>query len=340
MFREITLNGDARTRGETHGRLLAEEIRAAVEIYLRLLPQPIPVLADLAIAFRRHIVDYARDYAVELDAIAAAAEVPPWQIYALNARTELLNAAHAGNAGECTAVYFEQPRLLAQNWDWLAALEPLCVLARIRRSDGHRFITFTEPGMLAKIGMNHCGLGVCLNILDAPTARAAVPVHVVLRAVLDAADLAQARDRIARAGLNKASHLLLADDQGGCCGIEFAPAATHALAPRDGVLVHTNHYLAEPQRRPRNPQSTSYCRLDTARARLAAIPRRDLQTLRELLLDSSEGHASINSPYRERADFAGMSAGTVASVIMDLPARTLHVSRGNDPWRVFQQVPL
>jgi isopenicillin-N N-acyltransferase-like protein len=181
MFPQITLSGDPGERGLEHGRLLAGEIQQTVELYLRYFATPEAEIVSMAEEYSRAVREYNVDYATEIEAIAEAADLPPWKIYALNARTEIINR----KAPECTALYFARNRILGQNWDWLAELEPLCVIATIVRPDGHWIVTLIEPGMLAKIGMNSCGLGVCLNILLQPHGSTGVPVHVVLRAVLD-----------------------------------------------------------------------------------------------------------------------------------------------------------
>ena len=54
--------------------------------------------------------------------------------------------------------------LLAQNWDWHPDLSASTVIWIVEHDDSW-FATLTEAGILAKIGLNDAGLGVCLNIL-------------------------------------------------------------------------------------------------------------------------------------------------------------------------------
>ena len=54
--------------------------------------------------------------------------------------------------------------LLAQNWDWHPDLRASTVVWIVEHDD-RWFATLTEAGILAKIGLNSAGLGVCLNIL-------------------------------------------------------------------------------------------------------------------------------------------------------------------------------
>jgi len=335
MFRQITLAGDPAERGLEHGKLLAAEIQQTVELYLRYFARPEAELISAADEYCRAVRDYTSDYATEIEAIAEGADLAPWKIYALNARTEIINTS----APECTAMYFARNGILGQNWDWLAALEPLCVLATIVRPDGHWIVTLIEPGMLAKIGMNSCGLGVCLNILHQPHAPVSVPVHVVLRAVLDSMSIEQAKQEILRSGNDKASHLLLGDSRGSCFGMELAARAVHELKPANDLLVHTNHYLTPGVAEP-DPESTTRDRLARAQSLGGSAVNQSAEDMRGILLDMSDGERSINSTYRSRNDFAGMDAGTVATLVMDLPNNVLHISQGNNPQRKFTRLEL
>ncbi len=335
MFPQLTLSGDAAARGLEHGQTLAAQIQATVELYLRLFDRPQADIVALAEHYSRVIREYNPDNATEIEAIAEGASLAPWQIYALNARTEILNGA----APECTALYFARSGILGQNWDWLSALEPLMVLATLVRPDGHWIVTLTEPGMLAKIGINSCGLGVCLNILHQPHGNTGVPVHVVLRAVLDSTSIEQAKQEVLRSGNDKASHILLADAHGECAGMELTTEAVHTLSPRNGVLAHTNHYLTAGVADP-DPESTTRDRLSRAEALGAAADEQSVEDMRRILLDTADGERSINSRYRNRDDFSGMQAGTVATLIMDLPGRVIHVAQGNDPQRAFTRLEL
>ena len=89
--------------------------------------------------------------------MAAGAGVPLKALLALNARTEVM--AGVGPT-ECSVV--GAGGLLAQNWDWHP--ESATVIQIVEHDQGW-FVTLTEAGILAKIGLNDAGLGVCLNLL-------------------------------------------------------------------------------------------------------------------------------------------------------------------------------
>ena len=117
------------------------------------------------------------------------------------------------------------------------------VIIRYAYPDGRNIITLTEPGMLAKIGLNNSGLGVCLNFMISSHELNGVPVHIVLRAILECTGIDDAREQIGRTGTGKSSHFLVGDDKGQCFGMEFAAGNCTEIGSQNGVLVHTNHCI-------------------------------------------------------------------------------------------------
>ena len=88
-------------------------------------------------------------------------------------------------ANVCTALCFQPTALLGQNWDWSSQLENLAVLLQIRVSENMTIQMLTEPGIIGKIGMNSQGIAACLNILLLNKPLDGVPIHIVLRSILE-----------------------------------------------------------------------------------------------------------------------------------------------------------
>ena len=55
--------------------------------------------------------------------------------------------------------------VLMQNWDWHPDLAPSRLVWTVDQGDGRWFATFTEAGILGKVGLNSDGLSLCLNLL-------------------------------------------------------------------------------------------------------------------------------------------------------------------------------
>lgn len=190
-------------------------------------------------------VAWAPALGAEIAGIAAGSGLERWQVGALNGRTELLAALAATGDGECsTSVVLPADRSAprtVQTWDWHDTLRAGMVLWSVQG----RVWTFTEAGIVGKIGVNSAGLGIHFNVLRhaGDSADIGVPVHVVARRILDeAATLDEATD-IARSARLSASTLITVVTSDGVRGLELSPAGVGVVDASDGVYAHTNHFL-------------------------------------------------------------------------------------------------
>jgi len=190
---------------------------------------------------------------------------------------------------------------LAQNWDWIGRQRAALVVLLGRDQAGLPFATLTEAGMLAKIGLNRHGLAVGLNILRSvgDGSRIGVPVHLMLRHALSLVGVDALRERLlalARSpGFAAASNIPAADAQGVVASFELAPAGVAALAPEQGVVVHTNHFLSpelSAQQAPMLASLSTEARLNCAR-RFARSGPIDGVSIEALLRDESDGLVSV-----------------------------------------------
>lgn len=333
-FREIEIAGAAYGRGVMHGEQLRGEIAAALAFYREVFGLADDELRARAAHFERVITGFNPDYAEEIRGIADGAGLEvPW-IVALNARTEILAAVRNAAPDECTALCFPDRAILGQTWDWGEPLEPLCAVVRIERPDGHVIRMLCEPGMVGKIGMNSAGLGVCLNILRLGEALDGVPVHVMLRAILDCRSVAEATAVIDREPGGKSSNVLVADSAGNCFDMEFAGGETFLPGALDGVFVHTNHYLGREINAPDDPLfGNSRTRMKTTTARAQRAAGHTVPEMIDILSDNSNDEFPVYRPYRPDPELGPV--GTVATIVMDLTARDFHIRRGNDPASPF-----
>lgn len=322
-FPEITISGQPDERGFQHGQALADRIGRTVEFYTRIFGKSEKEIFQLAGHFKEKIQEFNPAYATEIEAIAAGAALDPLYIYALNARSELL----ALEANECTALYFQSTRLLGQNWDWARPLEELIVLMRIEQPNGPTISMIAEPGIIGKIGMNSSGLGVCLNILRLNKRLDGVPIHIVLRAVLDSTNINQAMDRVKASGTGKASNILVGDKSGHCFSVEFAGDESFAVIPNNEMLIHTNHYLGRDINPDRGVFCSSYARMRTAQAKANAVAEQSIDEMKSILLDRSNKELPINRRYIPDDDLE--EVGTVCTIIMDLPNQSIHLKKGH-----------
>jgi isopenicillin-N N-acyltransferase-like protein len=293
-----------RLRGEAFGRAHAERVRNTVEVYRR--------LCDLSAGGRVRASD---DEHEELAGIASGAGVDVRELLAVNARTELIASKYT-SPDECSTI--GAGGLLAQNWDWHPDLQESTVVWIVHEGD-RWFATITEAGILAKIGLNDAGLGVCLNLLatSADGGLDGVPIHLLLRRVMACRSVDDALALLTGARVSASSAVTVAVP-GDVATVELSPGGPNVL--RGSVGAHTNHFL-EPPRAGRDVGLED-----------SASTRRRLEVIRELpLLDalrSHDGHpvgvcrhVDESEPWEERT-------ATLASVIMDLAARRLYVAAG------------
>ncbi|MEI6778371.1 MAG: C45 family peptidase [Chloroflexales bacterium] len=153
--------------------------------------------------------------------------------------------------GECTtaaalpSATATATTILAQTWDWAGDQRAACLLLRVRAPGEPEILTMTEAGIVAKIGMNSAGLAVGLNLLRSETdgRDLGMPVHVLLRKMLQARSFAQARAVADMAPAAGSSCVTLASATGDLVSLEITPAGVAEVLPEGGVLAHANHCL-------------------------------------------------------------------------------------------------
>ena len=331
-------------RGRALGEAQAGRIAANAEIYLRLFDAGAGLDRDAVEqlgteAFDR-IGSFSPDLAEEMDGIAEGSGVDRALIGALNARTEIL----AAGRGECSTIAVmgnattDGEPFGIQTWDWHDELSDGWMHWTIDHPDGHRVETMTEAGIVGKVGVSSAGISILLNILghrdDGPPI--GVPVHVLTRHVLDrAATAVDALTMLSTAPMSASSAAtLIADDEdgGAICTVELSPAGPGFVTPDDrGVLVHTNHFLAEPGRLADTMVRTgpdSVLRLDHARRAMArqregAI---DTESVLTALRSHRGGSGAICCHPAASAEF-GNRWRTLATVIVEPASRRMTLRR-------------
>jgi isopenicillin-N N-acyltransferase-like protein len=163
-----------------------------------------------------------------------------------------------------------------------------------------------------------------------------VPVHIVLRAILECTSIDEAHEQIGRSGTGKSSHFLVGDANGQCFGMEFAAGKCGEIGAQNGVLVHTNHCIGPDMESSMIPTSAE--RLEQARQRLATLGSHTLEDMQTILLDDSRGNESIQSNYHPEELLGGLEVGTCATVIMDLKQHRFYARKGPGTTLDFQCV--
>jgi len=290
-------------RGEAFGRANAEAVQHTVATYRR-------IFADRGKQPPQRLEFALTD---EIDAIARGADVDPHDLRAVNARTEIL-----GGADECSVT--AGGSLLAQNWDWHPALRQSTVIWIVEQDDTW-FATLTEAGVLAKIGLNSAGLGVCLNLLTSSEDTGEVtgtPIHVLLRQVLETCEIVEEAIELLTQARVTASSAVTVATPGDVATVELSPGGANVLRGRTGA--HTNHFLEPP---PRGHDTN----VETSATTLQRLETVKSQPLLEALR-SHEGHPKGVCRHLDPEEPWHDQTITVASVVMNLEKLRLHVADG------------
>jgi isopenicillin-N N-acyltransferase-like protein len=244
---------EPRARGRELGVTFRDEVAATWTAYQRIFADhdlDEALVREVATGTLAEVSAWGPALAGEIAGIAAGAGLEPWQVAALNARSEVLARYRKPVPGECSTAVFlptgDAPRTV-QTWDWHEALAGLTLLWQLQSRPDWTVKTFTEFGVLGKIGVNSAGLGLHFNLLqhDADGATHGVPVHLLARRILDEAATLEEAEALVRSAPVSASVALTVVTTDGAATFEVAPSGVRVLRPdADGFLFHTNHFVA------------------------------------------------------------------------------------------------
>jgi len=345
--------------GRAHGEACRESIRSFISLSVeRLLsgsrpPRTRERLLEQAAGYLPHVREFAPAMEEEMRGIAEGADVPFEEVLFLQVRTHLMKPpavqgssagaqqpppdASQAPSGGCTAFALE-PRasgtgsaLIGQNWDWDPSLEDVCFILTRRPKGAPAFMSFTQPGLIAYIGLSEAGVAVCLNLLLAPGYRTGVPTYCILRSLYEQRGVEGCRRVVSSARIGMSQNFLVMTPDG---AIDFEVTTGRVAEPaasNQGVLLHTNHFLDEglaardeladrlTDTRPR------YARIGALMAGLGRGPTVD--DMKAILSDHDGYPRSICRHPNDQPSFGHM--GTVCSLIMEPAEGRMHISRGN-----------
>ncbi|WP_433223207.1 C45 family autoproteolytic acyltransferase/hydrolase [Dactylosporangium sp. CS-047395] len=345
----VTVSGDPEERGYRYGLAARTRIEHALQTYAGVFRHYAGW--DWA-TVRRHgsrfaapIADFSPASAREIRGIARGAGVEEADILALNTRSEIMFAApgraRAVASTECTSFALTPERttsrtpLMGQNWDWIEGARTTALVLRVLRDDGPDFVTVVEAGMLAKVGLNSSGVGLCTNTLisDGDEGRFGVPYHVLLRSVLDSDSGAEAVRRIQSASRANSANYLIADTTGFCADLETGPGdgPCGVIAPEGGAVTHANHFLVdgltgvdkylERKAHTRN-------RLHHLTERVRARDTHTVASLQAALADHADAPFSV-CQHPDAAQPDAERTCTIAGIVLDLADRSMVYAAGS-----------
>ncbi len=224
-------------------------------------------------AYRPFLEDWAPHLLEEVRGIAAGAGIEFEEALALQCRSELANrsrtkqaeaeqaqaksarpAAGRGsgpNTLECTSFAVSRERsatgevMVGQNLDLSPAFEPFGVVLCLYPKSKPAIITWTLAGTVGQVGLNSVGLARCGNFLLSPGWRVGLPTTILWRLMLEQPSVEGVARVVAETDScrAKSNNFIVGDASGTIADFEATSAMHRRLAPHDGVILHTNHYL-------------------------------------------------------------------------------------------------
>ncbi len=243
-YLEIDVAGAPRELGRQLGEAAGEQIRGFCSIAMERVNRTVPITREAALDVARSSISIAERYALdmvdELRGTAEAARVLLEELMLLQVRNQL-KPADAG----CTSFSIGQPlgceRIVAQNWDADPALDDFTIVLTRRPVGKPAFMTITQAGLIAYIGFNSAGIGICANTLPAPSRRLGVPHYFLLRGIYEASSLNGAIDAVNRGERAIPANIMMTTPQGPA-NLEVTLDAVQVLTgDGSGLVTHTNH---------------------------------------------------------------------------------------------------
>ncbi|AXB41753.1 C45 family autoproteolytic acyltransferase/hydolase [Amycolatopsis albispora] len=339
----VSTETEPAARGRELGRARRAELHAAFGRYDELFraegarPGQVAGWGARALAETRA---WAPALADEMTGMAEGAGLEPWQLGALNGRTEILAALAVTGEGECSAAVVLPPSgapRTVQTWDWHDTFREGMLLWSMDRVQ-----TFTEFGVVGKIGVNGDGLGLHFNVLRHASDHSdiGVPVHVVARRILDEASTVTEAVELARSARLSASSVLTVvtydGERGDAVCLELSPERVGELpVGEDGVLLHTNHFLDEKLaagEQTTNEVSSTFDRLPGLRDRVSALDTAD-RTERARALHSHRETGPGICAHADHTLPAHLRWESLATLSLDVAAGRLYAHEGG-PCRI------
>jgi isopenicillin-N N-acyltransferase-like protein len=274
-------------------------------------------------------------YIEELLGMAEGAGVSYEDLMVVNAMEAV--TTDALHLTKCTTISVNGQRtsdghvLVAHNEDWVPEDEDGVYVVHASPNDEPPFLAMTYGGLLPNVGFNALGISQCCDSVYPDDARIGIPRLVVSRAVLGARTPADAMRHMLAPHRAAGYNHQLVHESGEMYNVEVSARRFATLYEQDGMLVHTNHYLAENMRGiESHPEELIGSRVRYFRAmRLVKREQKhNIKSLQAIQRDHVNYPNSIcNHALNE--DQPLDREKTINALVIDLTARQMHIAWGN-----------
>jgi isopenicillin-N N-acyltransferase-like protein len=359
----VEISGPPRERGRQYGEAAREPIARSVAWYSEQFTATAALSWDTVLANARRwepfIEAYLPDALEEMQGIAEGSGFRYEEILALNGRGELSAGNPFPEENEGCSSYSILPEAsgdghayCGQNWDWRSAILDTVIMLRIEQPGLPTIVMQVEAGQVGRQGANSAGIGLNANGLGARFgSRLGMPQPYIRRKILNSWDMSEALKAVFKSQQALCTNLLFSHRDGFAIDLETTPGRHGWGYPKDGVLVHTNHFRyfvpkqIEETYRYFSPDSLYRAeRIEQVLARAGGAE--DGAAMRALIReamsdhfgrpDSVCNHPNPDNPWWDQNE-------TVASSVVDLTTGEYWIAHGNPcehdyellPWNLY-----
>jgi len=255
----IEVSGDRREVGRQHGEAARAQIRTSIAFYQQSFKRASGLVWDeilqQAPRWTPIVEEFLPGIGEELRGIAEGAAVRYEEVLALNARGELSHgnpfAESEENPEGCSSYAIlpeasgDRHTYAGQNWDWLAQTGETVILLKIAQPGKPTVFMQTEAGQIGRHGANSAGIALNANGLGSRFGKGvAIPQPFIRRRILESADLQSALKAVFDSTQSVCTNLVITHRDGFTIDLETTPGRHGWLYATDGILVHTNHFIA------------------------------------------------------------------------------------------------
>ena len=341
-FPELTVSGSPSDIGHQIGEHFYSEINEITELVIERFnksnPSPVTWAEAEKIASQSFSLAgvFFPDIISEINATSEAAGVPVERLMVLNTRN-MLGFANEG----CTSILVDAKAsttgtgFAAQNWDNDPVMGSLSAVITRKGTGKPVFMSWMQPGLVAYMGINSVGTGICMNALNGPSDTKGIPWYFLVRAILEAESQKSAVTQVTSVPRSLTANAAIITSQGPL-NLEITPSSVEAVKfDQNGIFVHTNHCV-HPGLQENNDKyadriyGQSYERLERGKALLS-----DLSGLNGVSPNDAKTVLSDHLGYptsicrHPNNDIATGWQRSVISIILEPALDVIQISNGN-----------
>lgn len=337
----LILSGTPFERGKTYGKTFHSRIESSLSNYRQMFRAFNDVdwedAGRRAMVFLPFIKNFSPKMVEEMEGIAEGASLDFRDILILNSRSEIVLDSQVDG---CTAFATAHPftrdgkTYLCQNWDWIRRQHDSLVVLRVEQEPEPSLLIIAEAGIISGKGINSSGLGVAFNALTTGSGKLGIPVHIILRAILDSRCLSDAVQVVAEAQRASSGNFTIGSFEGELINIEASPDDFWVFYGEKGWITHTNHFLATfipglSQDKGKVILPDTFQRLGRINALLTANEGEiDLETC-QVMLSDHRNHPDSICRHEDPRDPEGKQLASVYGTVMDLTDGVIWISDPN-----------